>query len=84
MPGAVLGSFLAHSECFPAKMIFRVELVSVIIIIGIGGQVHPRPGVVHLVPRQTVLEVDGLGVYLMQTCDRMCRRTTPVAICLWK
>ena len=50
MPGAVLGSFLTNTECLPAEMIFRVELIGVVVIVGIGEEVHSRPSVVELVP----------------------------------
>ena len=50
MPGTVLRSFLAHTEGTPPQVVFRVELVSVVIIVGVGEQVHSRPGVVQHVP----------------------------------
>ena len=40
MPGTVLGSFLANPKSLSAKMIFTVQLIGVVIIIGIREQIH--------------------------------------------
>ena len=42
VPGTVLGSFLANPKSLSAKMIFAVQLVGVVIIIGISEQIHSR------------------------------------------
>ena len=48
VPGTIFGVLLADPECLPTKMVFAVQLIGVLIIEGVGEQVHPRPGVEQL------------------------------------
>ena len=40
VPGAVAGVPLTDSEGFPAQMIFREQLISILVVVGVGKQIH--------------------------------------------
>ena len=48
MPGTIFCVLLADPECLPTKMVLAVQLIGVLIIEGVGEQVHPRTGVEQL------------------------------------
>ena len=41
VPGTVAGVPLTYSKGFPAQMIFREQLVCILVVVGVGKQIHP-------------------------------------------
>ena len=56
MPGTVPSVPLADSKGFPAQMILREQLVSILVVIGVGEQIHPGSVIEH-----TVSVADAVG-----------------------
>ena len=56
VPGTVASVPLTYSEGFPAQMIFREQLICILIVIGVGKQIHPRTIIEH-----TVSVADAVG-----------------------
>ena len=56
VPGTVASVPLTYSEGFPAQMIFREQLICILIVVGVGKQIHPGPVVEH-----TVSVADAVG-----------------------
>ena len=40
----------SRPKCSSSKMVLAVELVGFLVVVGVGGDVHPGPGVEHLEP----------------------------------
>ena len=49
VPGTVAGVPLAYSKGFPAQMIFREQLVCILVIVGVGKEIHPGSVIEHTV-----------------------------------
>ena len=56
MPGTVASVSFTDSKGFPAQVIFREQLISILVVVGVGKQIHPGPVVEH-----TVSVADAVG-----------------------
>ena len=56
VPGTVAGVPLAYSKGFPAQMIFREQLVCILVVVGVGKEIHPGSVIEH-----TVSVADAVG-----------------------
>ena len=45
-----IGISQSRPKCSSSKMVLAVELVGFLVVVGVGGDVHPGPGVEHLEP----------------------------------
>ena len=41
MPGTVASVSFTDSEGFPAQVIFREQFISILVVVGVGKQIHP-------------------------------------------
>ena len=49
VPGTVASVPLTDSEGFPAEMIFREQLIGILVVVGVGEEVHPGSVIEHAV-----------------------------------
>ena len=49
MPGTVASVPLTYSKGFPAQMIFREQLVCILVVVGVGKEIHPGSVIEHTV-----------------------------------